>query len=594
MWLTLIMVQEKQRSSTKINFDRYYTYDELTDILHGLVRDHSGLAEIETIGKSYEGRDIWLLTVTDFKAGRPEDKPAIYVDGNIHAGEVTGSITALYLINHLLTAGDRDPRVKRLLETRTFYILPRANPDGAEKYLTTPVLLRSSVRPYPEIRKDEDPPGLQPEDVDGDGRILKMRIRDDQRGAWKVDRTDDRLMLPRSPRDLEGPFYHIFTEGLLRDHDGKLKDRVEWPFDVVPNPYGLDLNRNFPAGYNPLTSGAGPFPLSESETRAQVEFINSHPNIGIAILYHTTGGVIFRPHSTIPDKDFDKGDIALYEALGKMGTEATGYPVVCCYGDIWSGVLDDWCFEHKGIFAFTPELWDAIGRAAPDMKGNPVATMSEEDRQKLEFKTMQWNDRELAGKGFIRWQAFEHPQFGEVEIGGWDIKTCRQNPPTNFLEQECHKNIQLSLDNALSLPEAHIDEIDVTVVGKGAYRVSVLVSNHGYLSTNISKQALKMKGVRPDRLVLNLPEGLEVANGEEKTEIGFLQGYGGSQGRWFYYYQPPAKSMRRVTWTVSGGGDAGVEGGKPAKGRKDAEEIEVVLESQRGGTVRRKVSLADY
>jgi hypothetical protein len=354
---------------------------------------------------------------------------------------------------------------------------------------------------------------------------------------------------------------------------------VEWPFDVVPVPYGLDLNRNFPAGFNPTTKGAGPFPLSEPETRAQVEFITDHRNIGGVLLLHTTGGVLYRPHSTIKDDEFDDEDIRLYKELGKLGTEATGYPVVCCYGDIWSGVLDDWAFEHKGIFGFTPELWDAVGRAAPEFKSDELQSFSsEEERLELELKLLTWNDRELAGKGFVDWHEFDHPQFGKVELGGWDTKRCRQNPPEKFLEQECHRNAEFALSFALALPEVHIDDVQVEPAGDGAYVVSALVSNHGFLSTNISEQAKKMEAVKKNRIELDLGEGVELVRGERRREIGFLEGYHAGQKVRFYRHGPPAQSHHRENWTVVAHEEA--EG-----------EVTVILKSRRGGQATRTIRL---
>ncbi len=556
-----------------MSFDRYYTHDEMTGWLKTKEREHPDLIRLESIGTSYEGRDVWAVTVTDRTAGEPEHKPGFYVDGNIHAGEVTASMTCLYLVEYLVSNWSRDPRVEKLLKTRTFYIIPRANPDGAEKYLTTPELLRSSVRVYPEYRCDEDPPGLHAMDIDGDGQILLMRVVDNDRGAWKVDTDDPRLMVERTPSDLDGPFYHVYSEGMVMDDRGEVADPVELPFRPVPVEYGLDLNRNFPAGYSPTTKGAGPFPLSEPETRNLVEFINAHPNIGGVLVYHTTGGVLFRPHSTIRDDEFDRDDMAAYETIGSWGTDVTGYPVVCCYGDIWSGVLDDWTWEHRGVYGFTPELWDVVGRAAPDMKMNPMQMrrMAPDKRRELELRLLQWNDRELAGEGFVPWRSFDHPQLGNVEIGGWVTKECRQNPPRHLLAAECHKNIQFPLVFALGLPEVHIDEVTLSPVG-GGFVISALVSNHGYLDTRISKQAEKQGAVRDDVVELILPEGARLLTGDRITEIGFLEGYGRAQKPVYQRYSEQSRSAARLKWTVV---------------FKSEPKVTVVLRSERGGTVQR-------
>jgi len=560
-----------------IKFDKYYLYEELTAYLHQHAESYPALMRLESIGKSFEGRDVWAATITNYATGNPEDKPAMYVDGNIHAGEVTGSIACLYLVDYLLTQYGVNPSVTKLLDTRTFYILPRINPDGAEKYLTTPLMLRSSVRPFPDYRKDEDPQGLHVEDVDGDGRILLMRIQDDKRGAWKADAEDGRLMIERSPLDCTGPFYHIYTEGVLRDAAGNLLERVEEPFAVVATKFGLDLNRNFPSGYSPLTNGSGPYPLSEPETRNQVEFISRHKNIAGVLLYHTTGGVLFRPHSTIPDKDFAREDLGMYEAIGRLGTEATGYPVVCCYGDIFSGVLDDWCFDQLGLLAFTPELWNAESRAAPEIKGDLLRRLSGAERRRFELKMLEWNDRELSGEGFVPWHEVMHPQFGKVEIGGWKVKECRQNPPIQFLKPECHKITGFTLAYALSLPEVHIDEVVVEKLTDGMYSVQAVVSNHGFLSTNITKQAVKHRAVRPDLVRIELPEGASLTNSDLQYEIGHLEGYAAAQQSWLHWVSPPQKGVARVKWNVR-------TATSPCK-------LNIVLRSQRGGTKVQQVVL---
>ena len=565
-------------SRVKVEFDRYYTYQQLTEALQEFAAAYPQFASLDTIGKSYEGRDVWVMTLTNQSTGAAEDKPAMYIDANIHAGEVTGSMAALHLINHLLGQYDKDARIKKLLDTRTFYILPRINPDGAELYLTTPARLRSSVRPYPDWRKDEDPAGLHTEDINGDGDILLMRLRDDARGAWKVDPEDERLMVERTPWDLEGPFYHVFSEGMLRDDNGELVQDVKLPFEPTPTKYGLDLNRNFPAGYSALTPGSGPFPLSEPETRNQVEFISRHRNIAGVLLYHTHGGVLFRPHSTMPDKDFPGNDAAMFEQVGMLGTEVTGYPVVCCYGEVWSGVLDDWCYEQLGLFAFTPELWDMIGRAAPEMKQRANRRMDSKERRQLELKLLQWNDRELAGNGFVRWHRFQHPQLGEVELGGWRVKEVTQNPPPHLLEAECHKINQFALRYALALPEVHIDEVHVEQVGNDVYSLNVVVSNHGYLPTNISHQAVKQRAVRADLIQVELSPGMVLHNCEARQSLGYLEGYVAGQRAWFYSFGPAAKSTRRARWTIK-------------LTNPEQNTVTIRLVSQRGGTVTRQVEL---
>ena len=87
----------------RIRFNKFYRYNELTRLLKDYSKEYPNLIRLESIGKSHEGRDIWLITATNFKSGNDMEKPAFWVDGNIHASEVTASAAALYLIQSLVT-----------------------------------------------------------------------------------------------------------------------------------------------------------------------------------------------------------------------------------------------------------------------------------------------------------------------------------------------------------------------------------------------------------------------------------------------------------------------------------------------------------
>src|SRR5512143_1732051 len=255
-----------------IAFDRFHRYAELTAILNAFAAEHPELVTLESIGKSHEGRDIWVVTVTNAATGPAAEKPAFWVDGNIHATEVAASTANLYFLQMLVTQYGKAADVTRALDTRAFYICPRINPDGAEWALADkPKFVRSSTRPYP---FDEDEiEGLTVEDMDGDGRILQMRMRDSN-GLWKDHPQQPGLMVRRDPIGIGGTGYKILPEGSLEDWDG-YTIRVKKPKE------GLDLNRNFPASWRQEFEqlGAGPYPASEPEIRAVVDFVTRHTNI---------------------------------------------------------------------------------------------------------------------------------------------------------------------------------------------------------------------------------------------------------------------------------------------------------------------------
>ena len=192
-------------------FNRFYRYDELTELLRAIAQEHADLVSIESIGRSHEGRDIWVLTVTNTRTGPAADKPAFWVDGNIHSTEVAASAAALYFLNTLVTGYGEDADVTRALDTRAFYVCPRMNPDGAEWALADrPRWVRSSTRAYP--FEEQEIEGLVVEDIDGDGRILQMRI-EDPNGLWKAHPEEPRLLVRREPTETGGTYYRVMPEG---------------------------------------------------------------------------------------------------------------------------------------------------------------------------------------------------------------------------------------------------------------------------------------------------------------------------------------------------------------------------------------------
>ncbi|MFH1791709.1 MAG: M14 family zinc carboxypeptidase, partial [Candidatus Omnitrophota bacterium] len=202
----------------ELTFDRFYRYDDLTRIVQSFAEARPDLVRLEEVGRSWEGRAIRVAAITRFDTGPAEEKPALWVDGNIHATELSTSTMCLYHLHCLLKRYGRDEQVTRCLDTRAFYVCPRINPDGAEWALADhPKLRRSSTRPYPH---DEEPiEGLLTEDMDGDGRILAMRVRDPN-GPWKVCAREPRLMERREPEETGGQYYRLLPEGRVEGYDG--------------------------------------------------------------------------------------------------------------------------------------------------------------------------------------------------------------------------------------------------------------------------------------------------------------------------------------------------------------------------------------
>jgi murein tripeptide amidase MpaA len=556
----------------QIDFSHYYTYDEIRSFLDDAAAEYPSLVSVCSIGKSYEGRDILLTTLTNRDTGPDLEKPGYWIDANTHAGEVTGSAVALYTIAHHTANYGKDERVTRLLDEYVVYVLPRITVDGSEKFLTSPHWMRSSMRRYPYV---EDRDGLYPDDVDGDGKILQMRIRDDD-GAWRVSDRDPRIMRRRGPDDFGGTYYHLITEGIVNNWDGH-------EIKLAPPRWGLDLNRNYPYDWAPEgeQSGAGDYPFSEPETRAEAEFWAAHRNINGFLTYHTYSGVLLRPYSTHPDDHFDTQDLDVYKLIGERGTELTGYPCVSVFHDFaydpkkpMHGAMDDYAYDYFGWFGFTNELWDppkAAGVEKTDWIGW-IKYHPEED----DLKLMKWNDEKLQGKAFVPWREFDHPQLGNVEIGGWDTRGYWSNAPSEYLEEICEKSCQFTLAHALMSPRLGFKKAQVEKQAEGIYKVTAIVDNRGFLPTYTSKKAQERKIVRPIEVRINPPAGGKLVSGKVEQEIGHLEGRSNKlYGSWFASGDL-TDNQKRLEWVLRA---------------PEGSEVEVVARSERAGTVRVRLKL---
>ena len=188
-----------------------------------------------------------MLEITNQATGDGLSKPGFWMDGNLHAGEVMGAEVCLNNIDTLVKGYGNDPFITNLVDTRTMYIMPKLNPDGSDYYLHNPDGMRSSVRPHDSDRDgalDEDPP----EDLDGDGYILQMRVRDET-GPMKTSPEDSRLMVGAEVG--ETGEWRTYSEGIDNDGDGRFNE------DGVG---GLDINRNWPGQWQQehIQGGAGP------------------------------------------------------------------------------------------------------------------------------------------------------------------------------------------------------------------------------------------------------------------------------------------------------------------------------------------------
>ena len=527
-----------------LKYDHNYTFSEVRSFLKTVSVDMPKLTTLHTIGKSFLGKDLLVLEITNKSTGGALKKPGFWMDGNLHSSEVFGCAVCLNTIETLLSGYGHDEEITRLLDTNAIYIMPKLNPDGSDYYLTHPDGLRSSVRPHDSDRDgsfDEDPP----DDLNQDGNITQMRIKDPL-GTMRSDPEEPRLMVRR--KEDETGEWRVLTEGVDNDHDGLFNE------DGIG---GLDINRNWPAQWQQeyIQNGAGPFPLSEPETRAVAEFLFSHRNVTGIINHHMAGNFLYRPPNnrhfnpaTGIEEPMPVEDSTVYSLFGKKYSEIINDQKVQIvygrggpprYGAIW-GVMIGWAYDHYGAFSFVPE----IGQYPCDY---------DEDGKVTQAERLRWNDTEMGGEIFVDWQPYDHPQLGKVEIGGFLSKIY--NPKSeSYINLMCHpgpvyrdflkKHTAWNLYLASMSPRVQITSAERTSLGKGLTRIKISVQNQGFLPSHVTHQALRNQTAKTVKARLQVNDA-ELVIGRPETDVGHLPGN-----------TPQSVSpIKTVEWVVKNAGD---------------------------------------
>lgn len=574
----------------RLTFDRFHTVDVVNEWLRRWAERYPEIMDLYEIGRSFEGRPIMQVTLTNKSTGTATTKPAAFFEGGRHSGEITASESVLWLMQHLLENYGRDARITALLDTKAIHMRVQNNPDGSNLYLHTAQANRSSVRPHDSDRDglfDEDPN----EDLDGDGAIYQMRWRprnDDERrrASMVTDPRDPSGRLLRRVEEGKGEWM-VASEGIDNDRDGRFNE------DGIG---GLDLHRNYPENWRHDTGGddtgrgytqfgAGEAPLSEPETRSVVLWLLANPNISVANSMDTRVPMHLRPPSTSRSADrMYPEDLRYYEHFDTVGMRITGYPwagdVYETYATRWEtnpvtgdpllpgplfGHGPDFGYFYYGSIWYGDELWN--GGMLRDVNG---------DGRLDDVDALAWDDSANGGRGFRAWTPFEHPELGTVEIGGFHPKFFSQNPPAHDMERWARNQALFNLEMAYALPQLEWGGVDVRRVGasgdSATYEVTVSWRNSGRLPTAL-KQAQLVKIVQEDRAQLRIDEKLTRGDG---ARVEIVDPQTRDKTRYTGWTEPG--ETKRTTFRVR------VRGGEPVP-------VTVRVLSTRGGLLEREIRL---
>ncbi len=625
----------RSNAQNEIQFNRYHTYAEVFESLQAFHRDHPGTTALHTIATSPGGHDVAILEI----GKNLDNAPAVFVGANFEGITPLATEGALYLAQMILNQED-DAAIK-------WYILPLPNPDASEIFFS-PMVYQKATN---DMKIDKDIDGLMdedgPEDLNGDGYITQMRVRDPE-GTYKISPEDPRIMARADAKKGERGEYKLYTEGIDNDGDGSYNE---------DGPGGVNPGINFPHLFDHKNKDAGLYAGYTPETYAVMKFIYEHPEIAMVFTLGTSdfciappqggreGGAnmkslkIPRRYATMlgadPDKTYTMEEVIdLVKPMVPAGVEVTPSMIASFMGlgaavnpqedDLKfytqfsedykaylkeknfstekleaerdkNGSFELWAYYHLGLPSFSMNLFtvqeakeeqkdekalsleevekmdtkefvalgeekiDAFLKAhnAPDrfsakgiidmmnsgrvtpkqmagmMKNMPAPTeegkLSTRDRSLLAYI-----DKDLEGKGFAKWEPFDHPTLGEVEIGGY-FPFVDNTPPAERIDSLCSVQLPWLLKLTEKLPDLHFLEEKVTPMGGGMYKLEIYVENRGYLPYPIS---MGQRNSQPAPVIINLDgDDVDFLDGIKRTPLGNI---GGNQ-------------VKKLTWIVKTG-----------------------------------------
>ncbi|MFO7853348.1 MAG: M14 family metallopeptidase [Bacteroidota bacterium] len=514
----------------QVSWNKYYTYTGIQDLCKRLAEAYPDLVKVGSAGKSYEGRDIIALTVTNHKNRDPLHKPGYYIDGNIHSNEIQGTEMALYSAWYLAEMYDENDFIHELLDDKVFYIIPTINPDARENYMHEPNT--SSSPRSGMVPRDDDRDGLVDEDgfddINNDGVISMMR-RKNPYGQYKEDPSDPRRMV-RVEEGETGEYEMLGYEGIDNDGDGEVNEDRQGYYD--PN---RDWGYNWEPDY--VQRGADKYPFTFPENQAVRDFALKHKNIAGAQSYHNSGGMILRGPSIEGggSEVYTREDEQVINAIGEMGeTIIPGYRFLTIWKDMYTvyGGEVDWWYGFMGVYVYSNELWSRH------------LMFHDDSRDSYKF------DRLLLFKdAFIPWEEYDHPVYGKVEIGGFD-KNFGRNHPGFLLESDAHRNSAFCFYHAYHTPKLVVRDIEVEELQGSLKQVTATIANQRMMPTH-SGQNLKYKIDPPDYVYL---DGGEVISGmivlDKDRDICKEQV---RKPQRIEVENIPGKSSVTVRWIVKGG-----------------------------------------
>ena len=577
LMLSILAITANLPAQNRVSFDHYKNNAEVQKALNDLQTKGASRTALHKIAESPGGEPVFVLEI----GKELKNVPAIFVGANFEGKTPLSTEGALYLANMLMDSTKYTGKVK-------WFILPLPNPDATVGYFSSVKWERTVNGSEVNDDKDDQINEDGPDDLNKDGFITSMRVLDPE-GTYLISEKDPRLMVKADASKGERGKYKVYPEGLDNDGDGEINEDGPGGINVGINfPHLFKTNAKDTGlwpGEAPETYGVMKFVFSHPEismvyTLGTSDFCMAPPRSG------RKGGVNMESLKiparfaarigADPEKSYPMNEIiemfksnmpsrpgreinaeTITDMLGlgasinpldedlkfytdfsdkyKSYLKAKGFSTDRMAADPdKDGSFELWAYYHLGVPSFSMNLFTPPKAPAEPrtresgFRDASARTAEGDDKEKT---ILAYIDKKLNGSGFVKWQSFNHPTLGTVEIGGI-APFVTSTPPAQQIDSLCRMQLPWLLNLSKKLPDLQLMQEKVTDLGAGVYKLELFIENKGVLPY---PTAMGSRNKQPAPVMVILEgENLQFLEGYKRTSVGDI---GGNQ-------------VRKLTWTI--------------------------------------------
>jgi hypothetical protein len=186
-----------------------------------------------------------------------------------------------------------------------------------------------------------------------------------------------------------------------------------------------------------------------------------------------------------------------------------------------------------------------------------LAVETEEDSEEKMRELMRWWDKQEEREPiYQQWRPFQHPQLGEVEIGGF-LRRHMAGPTLRDLAKISEGTYKFTLEHAAKHPLITLEDVQADAIGGQVFRIRARVANRGEFPTHVSNKGKNLRRLRPVRVEFHPTEGVELLSAQGHYSLGHLSGVTGSRSlEWFVSVPEGKKELCEIRVLGGTGGNA--------------------------------------